>query len=870
MVVTVLAVPLSVNAAIDLDDFNLTTGQKYFLRVIGSLSRADYYETDVLGSITLAQAIYEGGWGRYSLPVGGCNLFGIKAYKTWGGMVYDQKTSMLYSCYDDYLFTEGQGHLNTYSAWRAHESWAESVSVHSSLFLNESKYAAVVGEKDYKVAAREIVEAGYCNDYGYIDTVIKLIEQYGLTEYDDLTPDSDGVVAVITKQERKILDIGETYEIPLTYYPADAVASSVTWASDDESVATVDENGVVTAVAHGMTLVTATLANGREACCIVYVDCNATVIDKDATVYKSPSASASDNGKIYRGNAVKVSDATLVRGSDGNSFYKVSGYNSKGELVEGYALSQYIYLNKRNVSSIAVVSDDITIKKGDQYTVKAVVAPADAVDTKLNWLTSNSSVAVVENGVITAKSNGIAIITAKADGGCERSIKVTVADDYREYDALVSAYETLTVRNEPSSSSSRVGTLPFLSSVKIIGEAEGDWYRITGSTSGGSVITGYASSAYIRKLDDDADVKYGTAGADIAVYSEKDAGSLGYGKLTEGSEYAVLRDEGDGWSYIVGIKTTDEAVHGYARLDGSATDPDPDEGSGSDTIPSGSYYGVTTSALNIRAGAGSDYTSLGRFEDGERIVITGDAVSGWYPVIGKDASGNTISGYSSAEFIVILYSGTVDATKLNVRAEPVSGSVVGTVENGTKLIITGDAVDGWYAVETEDGSIKGYASADYVTLNGKLEVPVGDTPVVPDDDFAITDSKLSIKGGYLYGVTLKTTAKTLLNSFKGDVSIIGRDGKALSSDSLVGTGCIIRATVDGEEKDMATVVIKGDVDGDGDILAYDYVLVKRHFLNTYTLKDADLDAALVSGEPEVTVIDYIYIKRHFFGTYKIG
>ncbi|MBR4278776.1 MAG: glucosaminidase domain-containing protein, partial [Clostridia bacterium] len=274
MLFCVAVMPFSAVSAVDLDDYNLTTVQKYFYRVIGSLARADYYETDVLASITLAQAIYEGGWGRYSLPVGGCNLFGIKAYKTWGGMVYDQKTSMLYSSYDDYLFTEGQGHLNTYSAWRAHVSWAESVSVHSSLFLNESKYAAVVGEKDYKVAAREIVEAGYCNDYGYIETVISLIEQYDMTEYDDLTPDEDGVVAVVTKQERKLLDIGETYQIPLTYYPADKTASSLSWKSDNESVATVDENGLVTAISHGMTLVTASLANGREAACIIYVDCN--------------------------------------------------------------------------------------------------------------------------------------------------------------------------------------------------------------------------------------------------------------------------------------------------------------------------------------------------------------------------------------------------------------------------------------------------------------------------------------------------------------------------------------------------------------------------------------------------------------------
>ncbi len=876
MLFGVAVMPFSAVSAVDLDDYNLTTVQKYFYRVIGSLARADYYETDVLASITLAQAIYEGGWGRYSLPVGGCNLFGIKAYKTWGGMVYDQKTSMLYSSYDDYLFSEGQGHLNTYSAWRAHINWAESVSVHSSLFLNESKYAAVVGEKDYKVAAREIVEAGYCNDYGYIETVISLIEQYDMTEYDDLTPDEDGVVAVVTKQERKLLDIGETYQIPLTYYPADKTASSLTWKSDNESVATVDENGLVTARSHGMTLVTASLANGREAACIIYVDCNATIIDKDVTIYKNPTTASSDNGKIYRGMAVKALEGSLVKGTDGNYFYKVSGVGSKNTIIEGYALAANIYLNKRNVSSIAIVSDDITLKRGDDYKVKAVVAPADAVDTELKWLSSDKSIATVdENGVITAKANGVCVITAKAEGGCERNIKVTVADAYREYDALVSAYETLTVRSEPNADSSRVGTMSFLSSVKILGEAEGEFYKITGSSTAGKVITGYANSAYIQKLVEGGSVSYGTVSAETTVYSEPTIDSITYGKLKAGGEYAILdHDEATGFSYIVGIKTTNEAVHGYVNVDlesGSSSSPDNNSGI---SVPSGSYYGRTTSDLHIRAGAGSGYESLGKFSSGEQIIITGEAVNGWYPVIGKNSSGSAVSGYSSADYITLLYSGSVNATKLNVRAEPVSGEVVATVVNGQKLIIVGEVSDGWYKIETEDGAVSGYCSADYVINNGLISVPATENPPVnppqQSDDFKILDSNLKIASGVLYGVKLDTTVATLLTKLQGEITIVDAKGKALSSDDLVGTGAVIRVTQNGQTQDAATVLVMGDVDGDGTVTTYDYVYVKRDFLGTYTLSGLYLKAGLVSGESDLTVIDYIYIKRHFFGTYKIG
>ena len=872
-----LCVPFTASAAIDLSEFNLNTVQKYYLRLIGSLSRADYYQTDVLGSVTLAQAIYEGGWGRYSLPVGGNNLFGIKAYSTWGGMVYDQKTSTLYASYNDYIFTEGQGHTNTYSAWRAHKNWAESVAVHSALFMNESKYSAVIGEKDYKVAAKAIVDAGYCDDYGYVETVIKLIEQYGLTEYDDLTPDEDGVVAVVTDPERVFLDVGGEYTVPLTYYPETATASEVTWASDNESVATVDENGKVTALAHGMTLITATLKNGREACCIVYVDCNATVIDKDATIYTAPSATASDNGKIYRGTAMKVIEDTLYQDGEGNRFYKVSGYNSKNELVEGYANAIYVYRNKRNVETIAVTKDDITLKIGDSYTVKTAVSPADAIDTELAWESDNNEVAIVENGVITANALGTAVITAKTAGGCERKITVTVANSYREYRALVSGYETITVRTEPTSESARAGKLEYLTEITVIGEPVGEWYKVSGKDKDGKSVIGYANSVYVRIIPDDAVITYGKAPSGVTVYENSDEYSISYGALKEGSAYALLsEDKESGWSYIIGVKTSDEASRGYARLDNSGnTETPPVE---DDEIPAGSYYGRTLSELNVRESGANGSNSLGVFAKGAQIIITGEAEDGWFAVRGLDKNGNEVSGYSSAQYITVLYSGKVNATSLNVRAEAVSGEVVGRFKNSEMIIVVGEAVDGWYCVESTDGSLKGYSSADYIVINGKL--PAGkqeeedpDPPVVPDPpkkEFEIIDKTLAIADGVLHGVKLDTTVEALKKGFGEGVIITDSKGNILEDSALVGTGCAVIYVNDGVGEKKADVQIMGDVDGDGRVTAYDYVFVSRHFFGTYTLEGVYYNAALVSGRAEINVIDYMLIKRHFFGTYVIS
>ncbi len=863
ILITTAIIPLHTTAAVDLSSHNLTTVQKYFLRTIGSLARADYYETDVLASVTLSQAIYESGWGRYSLPVGGRNLFGIKAFNTWEGKVYDQSTSMLYASYDDFLTSAGVSHVNTVSAWRAHENWAESVSVHSQLFYDESKYAAVIGEKDYKKCAQAIVNAGYCSDSGYVNMVCTLIERYGLTEYDNLTPDADGIVAVTTNPERKWLEVGETYTVPLTYYPSDKTPSSLTWKSDNPSVATVDKNGLVTAVAHGTTLITATLANGREAACIVYVDCNATVIDTDMTVYSAASKTSSSNGLIYQGTAIKVTDSNIYTDVNGNKFYKISGYKSNGTLIGGYALTKNIYLNKRNVSLISVVKDNLTLKVNDKYTVKAVVAPADAVDTELVWTSSNTSVATVDqNGVITAKSLGNAIITAKASGGTQRKINLTVASAYREYDAIVGAYEALTVRSQPSTDASRAGTLPFLSEVKVVGEPDGIWYKIKGTDANGKTVNGYASSSYVYVVEDGFTVTYGDAPNNTTVYFENSTSSTSYGKLLSGSKYAIV-DTADGdWKYIIGVNTSNNSVRGYVQLNGTSSDPS--IGSGTENNVQSGYYGRTNSELNVRSGAGTNYSAVGRFALGTQIVIEGEAVNGWYKVSGIGQDGTLISGYSSAEHISVLYSGTVNATQLNVRNAPVSGAVVGQFNNGDNIIIIGDAANGWYSVESVDGSLKGYCSADYIILNGKLSANQS-----TEDKFAIIDSKLTITNGILNGVSLNTKVSDLLKCFSGTVSVVTPTGDVLDGDEFAGTGCRIQVTENGNNRYAATLLVKGDVNGDGTVSVHDYVLVKRYFLGNFELTDVYYQAGIVSGEDTLSVIDYVLIKRACLGNYLI-
>lgn len=98
----------------------------------------------------------------------------------------------------------------------------------------------------------------------------------------------------VSIDETLTLSIGGTATLTPTYTPSDAnTDTEITWTTDAATVATVDNNGVVTAVGPGTATITATTANGKEATCAVTVN--------DVTAAAAPSfyATSIENGTDY-------------------------------------------------------------------------------------------------------------------------------------------------------------------------------------------------------------------------------------------------------------------------------------------------------------------------------------------------------------------------------------------------------------------------------------------------------------------------------------------------------------------------------------------------------------------------------------------
>jgi len=146
-----------------------------FIDTIAPFVVEDMKRSRVLASLTLAQAALESGWGTSTLTTVGKNLFGIKGV----GGVYDTRE-----------FIAGEW-IDVKAGFRHYTDWAGSIRDHSDLLLGLTRYAAVIGERDYVTACHAIQDAGYATDPNYADLLIGIIEQHGLYRYDVWEPENE-------------------------------------------------------------------------------------------------------------------------------------------------------------------------------------------------------------------------------------------------------------------------------------------------------------------------------------------------------------------------------------------------------------------------------------------------------------------------------------------------------------------------------------------------------------------------------------------------------------------------------------------------------------------------------------------------------
>ena len=168
-----------------------------------------------------------------------------------------------------------------------------------------------------------------------------------------------------------------------------------------------------------------------------------------------------------------------------------------------------------------------------------------------------------------------------------------------------------------------------------------------------------------------------------------------------------------------------------------------------------------------------------------------------------------------------------------------------------------------------------YATHIYAVDKGGNQTKVElDTIVVKDPgptQITLSASASYVKsGGFLKNVSGATTVQSLLRQFENDdLQVVNQSGSTIKGSSLVGTGAVIKLYDNGVLVDSVTVVVLGDVDGNGKVDSTDYMRIKSKFLSTYTLGTAENSAADVDGNGVVDSTDYMRIKSQFLGSYNL-
>ena len=229
--------------------------------------------------------------------------------------------------------------------------------------------------------------------------------------------------------------------LTVTVLPEEYTDKVLDWKSSRVSVATVDENGYVTALSTGTATITATArdGSGKKASCTVkvYADGVESIsLDKtELTVYKGNSSALSVTVLPSTAN-----QAVLWSSSD-ESVATVSQYGQvtavdvgtaeiTATIADGSMCAICAVTVNQHVTSLTLDQTTMEMTVGDDpVTLVATVLPSEYTNKSLSWTSSNPSVAKVDShGEVTAVSSGTATITASAlDGsGLSAKCKITV------------------------------------------------------------------------------------------------------------------------------------------------------------------------------------------------------------------------------------------------------------------------------------------------------------------------------------------------------------------------------------------------------------------------------------------------------------
>ena len=230
----------------------------------------------------------------------------------------------------------------------------------------------------------------------------------------DLTITNVAVTGVTLDKTSASCKVGQTVQLTPTIAPANATIKTVSWNSNDEDVATVDENGLVTAVAAGTATITVTTTDGsKTATCTVTVTDGS--IDLDATGEIEITSFPSFSGSGY-----KTADPYTIGDYDWVATNCMLG-DGKLQLRkdDGVLTSPTIKCGKGFTVTVTVPTNSVTVSDGTS-SASTSAGSATLTTTKTSTtitISAGGSYAQVSKITITPNKEPIATSVSITDPG---------------------------------------------------------------------------------------------------------------------------------------------------------------------------------------------------------------------------------------------------------------------------------------------------------------------------------------------------------------------------------------------------------------------------------------------------------------------
>ena len=250
------------------------------------------------------------------------------------------------------------------------------------------------------------------------------------------------VTISLNKTLMSALPVGSQQQLEAVVKP-DGADVTVVWESDNEAVASVDADGIVSGVSVGTAVITASVGDASAECKVTVVAVKPTAISltptklhlktgdtKELVVAFTPAEAVAEDlvWETSDASVAAVKDGVVTAAGEGEATVTVKCNGGNLAAVCRVSVAEdYVPVY---VTEMQLTPSEMSLEAGQKKTIKVTYLPADAEEvTDLEWETSDADVAKVENGTVEAVKAGKAVITAKCmDGTVTATCQVTVSE----------------------------------------------------------------------------------------------------------------------------------------------------------------------------------------------------------------------------------------------------------------------------------------------------------------------------------------------------------------------------------------------------------------------------------------------------------